>query len=130
MNLFGSFLCVAVGGALGASSRYAVSLLMMGIGGRFPYATLVVNLSGALMAGFLVTVLTSRPQTGSVAHLLIVVGFFGSFTTLSAFSVDTLRLLQSGAIFQAVLNVTWTMLGCLFAVYVGARLASLGYSLG
>lgn len=124
MNLPGSFVCVAVGGALGASSRYAVSLAMVGIGGRFPYATLAVNLAGALAAGFLVTWLATRPQAGSVLQLLIVVGFFGSFTTMSAFSVDTLRLVQSGEFLQALLNITLTLAGCLFAVFIGARLAS------
>lgn len=123
MNSAAGFACVAIGGALGASLRYAVTLMLSGMDTRFPYATVIANLSGAFMAGLIVTVLVSRGMLGSSLHLLSVVGFLGSFTTLSAFSIDTMRLMQAGDWIQASVNMILTFAGCLIAVYLGSALA-------
>lgn len=122
MSLLGQFAAVAAGGSMGACARYAASLLIMQEGLRFPYATMFVNLSGALLAGLLVSVLISREMSGSMLYLLVITGFFGSFTTFSAFSIETLRLAQSGALLAAILNVLITVAGVLVAVAVGFRL--------
>lgn len=120
VNVAASLLWVAVGGAVGASARYAVSLYFMRLESRFPYATFFVNFSGAFAAGFLVSWLTLRNVPGSSLQPLLVVGFLGSFTTLSAFSVETLRLLQSGNLHLAGLNVVATIACCILAVYLGS----------
>ena len=123
MSTGAGFAAVAVGGAAGACARYGVSLLLAGSATRFPYATLVANLSGALLAGFLVTFMLSRGLTSAPVYLLLMTGFLGSFTTLSAFSVETLKLIQSGAIVPAMVNVSITVGGALLAVLAGSLLA-------
>lgn len=123
MSTAAGFVAVAAGGALGACARYTLTLLLLGVTVRFPVATLMANLSGALLAGFIVTLLMSRGLSASPVYLLIVTGFLGSFTTLSAFSVETLRLAQNGAVVAAVANVTVTLVGSLLAVFLGAWLA-------
>lgn len=117
------FAAVAVGGAAGACARYGVSLWLAGSTTRFPYGTLVANLSGALLAGFLVAFMLSRTLAGTPLYLLLMTGFLGSFTTLSAFSVETLRLLQNGNTLPAIVNVLVTVGGALIAVIVGGWLA-------
>ena len=117
------FAAVAVGGALGACSRYSVSLLFAGSGARFPYGTLVANLSGALLAGFLVAFMLSRGLVSTPVYFLLVTGFLGSFTTLSAFSVETMRLVHDGDIVPAIVNVLITVGGALIAVLAGGWLA-------
>lgn len=123
MSTAAGFVAVAAGGALGACARYTLTLLLLGVTVRFPVATLMANLSGALLAGFIVTLLMSRGLSASPVYLLTVTGFLGSFTTLSAFSVETLRLAQNGAVVVAVANVTVTLVGSLLAVILGAWLA-------
>lgn len=117
------FAAVAVGGAAGACARYGVSLWLASSTTRFPYGTLVANLSGALLAGLLVAFMLSRGLTGTPLYLLLMTGFLGSFTTLSAFSIETLRLLQNGNTLLAIANVLVTVGGALIAVIVGGWLA-------
>ena len=123
MSSWPNFAAVAAGGALGACSRYGLSVWLAASTTRFPYATVLANLSGAFLAGFIVTVLASRGLGASVASLFIVTGFLGGYTTLSAFSVDTLRLVQGGALLPALVNVTVTVVGAMIAVVAGAMLA-------
>lgn len=124
MNLAVNFACVGLGGALGACSRYAISLLLAGVDSRIPYATLSVNVVGALIAGFLMTVFVSKGLVPSALQLILVVGFLGGFTTFSAFSVETLRLLETGDSGLALVNSLANLVGSLIAVSVGAFLAS------
>lgn len=119
------FAAVAMGGAIGACARYSLTLALVGISMRFPLATLIANLSGAMLAGFVIALLGSRGLAASPVYLLMVTGFLGSFTTLSAFSVETLKLAQNGAIFTAATNVAVTVIGALVAVVVGTYLAKL-----
>ena len=123
MSLWPNFVAVAVGGGLGACSRYGLSVLLADSTTRFPYATVLANLSGAFLAGFIVTMLASRGLGASIASLFIVTGFLGGYTTLSAFSVDTLKLVQGGALMPALINVVLTVAGAMVAVVIGAMLA-------
>ncbi|MBX2839713.1 MAG: fluoride efflux transporter CrcB [Gammaproteobacteria bacterium] len=116
---------VALGGALGACLRYGCSVLLAGSDSRFPWATLLVNVAGCAMAGFLTGWLLARgselPQGGW--SLLVFTGILGGFTTFSAFSVETLRLAESGDSAIALLNILANVLGALLAVFFGAWLA-------
>lgn len=123
MNTGMNFLSVAAGGALGACARYGISLVLSHYVLRFPMATLLANMSGALIAGFLATLFLSKGLLGTPAHLLIVVGFLGGFTTFSAFSVDTLRLAEAGNFSFAALNIGLNVGGSLLAALLGASLA-------
>ena len=120
-----SLLLVAVGGALGGMGRLAVTnLFTHWLGVRFPWGTLVVNLTGALVAGWLAARL-GVPTTieFSSAWLALVVGLLGGYTTVSSFSLQTLSLWQGGHPRRALGNVLATCLA-------GLALAGLGWWLG
>ena len=86
------FLLVALGGALGASGRFGVNLLAPWSGVGMPWATLVVNVVGGAAMGALFAVASeNRPLM-----LLLGVGVLGGFTTFSAFSMETVRLIERG----------------------------------
>lgn len=88
---------VAVGGALGAASRYGVGRLLADYPG--PYATLAVNALGSFALGLVVF-----GGAGSTAALLFGTGFCGAFTTFSSFGVQTVGLWRSGDRAESVLN--------------------------
>ncbi|KUK47235.1 MAG: protein crcB, partial [Actinobacteria bacterium 66_15] len=85
------FLLVAVGGAAGASARYAVSLCTHAASGAFPWSTLGVNVAGSFLLGLLTAVLPEG-VAGERLRLLVGVGALGGFTTFSTFSVEALAL--------------------------------------
>jgi CrcB protein len=123
MNLAVNFAYVGLGGAVGACSRYSLSVLLSTQQFSLPYATLMVNVAGALMAGFLTIFFMGKATAGGSLHLLLVVGFLGGFTTFSAFSVETLRLAEAGNFLLAAGNVGLNLFGSLVAVTAGAYLA-------
>jgi CrcB protein len=123
MNLAVNFAYVGLGGAMGACSRYSLSLLLATQPFALPYATLLANVTGALIAGFITTLIMGKAISGGGLHLLLVVGFLGGFTTFSAFSVETLRLAEAGNFLLAASNVGLNLFGSLVAVTAGAYLA-------
>jgi len=116
---------VALGGAAGASARYGLSLLLASHASRLPLGTLMANGLGCLLAGFITALYLQRGLPAGAAQLLLVTGFLGGFTTFSAFSVETLRLAESGEILTALLNVLLNLAAALLAVVLGAWLARL-----
>jgi len=94
-------------------------------GSRFPWATMTVNVLGCLAAGFLVGGLLSRLQLSQHAQLFLTTGLLGGFTTFSAFSVDSLRLAETGQLALATTYILVNVLGSLLAVAVGWWLARL-----
>ncbi|WP_395648117.1 fluoride efflux transporter FluC [Terricaulis sp.] len=81
---------VAAGGALGAVTRYGVGIAALRLGMGFPWGTLIVNVIGGLAMGLL----AARTEDINL-RLLLGVGVLGGFTTFSAFSLETVRLMQS-----------------------------------
>jgi CrcB protein len=117
-------LAVAVGGAAGASLRYlAASMTHSLLGHAFPYGTLLVNVTGSLLIGYLVVLLPESGSHASTLRLLLITGLLGGFTTYSAFSIETLTLLQEQQLMKAGLNIALTVVSCLLAVWVGYWLA-------
>lgn len=90
-----SILLVGFGGAIGALGRYAVATLIQG--GRFPLSTFVVNVTGSFLLG-----LVLFADVGETFPLFVGAGVCGAFTTFSTFSVDTVRLVEDGALWTAV----------------------------
>ena len=104
---------VCVGGALGSGARYLVALgAARWIGTEFPYGTLLVNLAGAFLIG-LVQQLAAASVLSADSRLLLSTGVMGGLTTYSAFSYETVRLLQLGAWRAAAINVGVTTALCL-----------------
>ncbi|MCE8017449.1 camphor resistance protein CrcB [Halomonas sp. MCCC 1A17488] len=120
----GLLLIVAAGGALGGMARLALSdLLAQRAGTGFPWGTLVVNLSGALLAGGLAGWFGLPADAGlSGGWALLVVGLLGSYTTVSSLSLQSLALWQSGRWRAALANVSATLIA-------GLALAALGWRL-
>ena len=104
--------------------RFAASGVMYRwMGEDFPYGTLLVNVLGSLLLGFLVQLTESRVAPGPVMKMFLTVGLCGGFTTFSTFSVETWRLLADGSYLAATANAAGSVVLCLFAVYAGVLLA-------
>ncbi len=119
------WLGVALGGALGSVARYAATEIMARrYGSEFPLGTLLVNVAGSLLVGLLAGVLLNAERPDSLPRLFLIVGFCGGFTTFSAFSLQTLELLQAGQPAKAAMNVALSIALCLLAVWAGHALAA------
>lgn len=119
-------IAVIVGSALGGMARFAVAdAIARRWGRRFPWGTLVVNASGALAVGACAAVLLDgfAPQSVPLAWPLAVIGFLGSYTTVSSFSLETLALAHDRAWGAAAANI-------LLSVVVPVSAAALGLVLG
>lgn len=111
---------IAAGGALGATLRYATALAMHArFGHGFPYGTLTVNVTGCLLMGLLYVLMTERLAAGPELRALLLVGVLGGFTTFSAFSMETLLLIEQGAIAKAGVNMVANVAACLIATWLG-----------
>ncbi|HHO59860.1 MAG TPA: fluoride efflux transporter CrcB [Thiotrichales bacterium] len=116
-------LFIASGGAIGAVSRYGASLGVYALLGRgFPWGTLFVNVAGSFLMGLLSIMLIERFSLGPEWRAAILVGFLGSFTTFSTFSIETLNLLEQGDLNRAFLNMAVSLALCLVAVWFGVSL--------
>ena len=110
------FLWVALGGALGAVLRYAVSLIP--VRGGFPVLTLLTNLLGALLIGFIAGAAEiSAPSPGLI--LLAKTGLCGGFTTFSTFSLESYTLIKAGQKGTAVLYIALSVGLCLLGIWLG-----------
>jgi CrcB protein len=118
------YLLIAVGGALGSIARYWVgSAISSRAGVKFPYGTLVVNISACLVIGFALTYLGKRADLNPAWRFLIPVGFIGAYSTFSTYEWETLSTLRSGAFALAALYAAGSLLAGLVAVWCGSALA-------
>ena len=117
-------LLVAFGGAAGSAARYLVAIAAARwIGHDFPYGTLIVNVAGAFVIGFVQELAVDVGIMPERARVLLTTGLMGGFTTYSAFTYETVRLAESGAWVRAVVNVVATTGACLVVCVVGMMLA-------
>lgn len=118
-----SLLAIALGGSLGALSRFGLAHWITLIWPKaFPLATFAVNLIGCLIIGILYGLWASRPEYAPVLRQGLFVGFLGAFTTFSTFSLDALRLLESGDSLMALGYILLCVCVCLFATWAGLSL--------
>lgn len=113
-------LAVAAGAALGGLARWIVGLWLSGQGPGFPMGTLAVNLVGGLLIGVAIGVFSRHPN--EALRLLLVTGFLGGFTTFSAFSAESLSLLQREEWMLAAGHAAVHVFGALCCAAVGLRL--------
>lgn len=118
-----NFLLVALGGGLGAAGRYGVSLAMPAKPGEWPWATFSINVLGSLLIGVLAGWLSTRGDAGEPWRLFLGVGVLGGFTTFSAYSLETLRMIERGEWPMAIMYALGSVLAGLAAVAIGAEVA-------
>jgi len=116
-------IAIAAGGALGAVLRYLVSGWVQTIAGpRFPCGTLAVNALGSLLLGFILAGALAHAGGEAWGRHFWAIGLLGGFTTYSAFSYETVALLQVGDAWAAMANVALNLALGLGAVLIGLRL--------
>ena len=114
---------VAAGGAAGGVARVTVAgLVTRRFGPSFPFGTLVVNLTGAFLIGLAAGLVS--PDPAMCIWQLAVIGFLGSYTTVSSFSLQTLTLNHSGQHGRAAGNVVLSITLGVAAAALGFRLAA------
>ena len=119
-------LAVAVGGGIGATTRYLVSTWAAGrFGADFPYGTLIVNVAGCFMIGLFMTLTTERLIVSPYWRLIFAVGFLGGLTTFSSFSYETLRLVEGSDLLLAFYNIGLNMIVGFAATWAGIVIARL-----
>jgi CrcB protein len=117
---------VAVGGALGAVSRYGLDrVIEQRSESSFPWSTFVINVTGCLLVGFLIAALVDRRSAPEWVRAGLVVGLCGGYTTFSTFGQETLDLIEADEVVLAVLNVCASVVVGVLAVLAGAWLARL-----
>lgn len=120
------YLMIALGGALGSVARYWVgSTIGSRMGIRFPYGTIVVNLTACLLIGFSLTWLGDRVEIDPAWRFLIPVGFIGAYSTFSTYEWETLQTLRSGAFALAATYAVGSLILGLAATWCGAALAEM-----
>ncbi len=122
-----AYLWIAIGGALGSVARFwASGLVANRIGERFPWGTMVVNVTGCLVIGFFNTLTGTEGRWLASPSLrtFFMIGLCGGYTTFSSVSLQTLNLAEDGEWFRAGANVLLSVVLCLAAVWIGHWLAA------
>ena len=120
------YLWIAIGGALGSMARYWVGTSVSDrLGVRFPFGTLVINLTACVIIGFALTVLNRHTEMNPAIRYLVPIGFVGAYSTFSTFEWETFANLQTGAFLIAGLYVVLSCVLGLVAVWCGVLLARL-----
>jgi fluoride exporter len=117
---------ILLGSAFGGMARYWLSgTVARAFGETFPWGTLVVNVSGAFAVGviFGMQAPLSIMELHPAVHYLLILGFLGSYTTVSSFSLQTLTLARNRQWSHALVNIVLTTILCLLAVWSGYELA-------
>ncbi len=120
MNM--KFIYVALGGALGAAARYSLSLIP--IKTDFPIITMLTNILGAMLIGFIVGI-ASEKNTSPGLVLFLKTGVCGGFTTFSTFSLEALTLLENKQYAQGTAYIILSCVLCIIGVLCGRKLAAL-----
>jgi len=119
-------LLVAVGGGIGATTRYLVSTWAAErLGTDFPYGTLIVNVVGCFIIGAFMVAATERFIVSPYWRLLVTVGFVGGLTTFSSYSYETFKMLQDADIMMAMYNLLANLIVGFFATWLGISAARL-----
>ena len=122
-----SYFWIGLGSAIGGVGRYWCSGVVVRMTGEaFPWGTILVNVVGSLIIGFVATLMPpdSRIVTMPDARDFLMIGVLGGYTTFSAFSLQTLSLAREGQWIPAVGNVFLSVALCLMAVWLGHVAAS------
>jgi CrcB protein len=118
------FWAVAIGAAAGGVSRYYLSFaVQQRLGASFPWGTLLINVTGSLLLGFLMRYALATPSVSAEMRLLLTTGFCGGYTTFSTFSFETATLLEDGLYQRAAGYMLGSVIVALLATFCGFILA-------
>ena len=117
------FLFVALGGAVGAMGRYAISLIP--IKTTFPVLTLITNIIGAVLIGFIVGIVSDNNEVSPNTVLFWKTGVCGGFTTFSTFSLEAFTLFENKAYLSGGIYILLSVACCLIGIFCGKKLAML-----
>ena len=123
--MFIYFIYVAGGGALGASLRFLISSICKVYFPYFPIGTLIVNIIGSFFIGLLANYLNSKEISELFLKYFIIIGLLGSFTTFSAFSIETVELIKEGKVSFSLLYILLSFIFCIFAAFLGLSISKL-----
>ena len=119
-----AYFWVALGGVVGACSRYALARFVAKVAGtEFPYGTLLINVTGSLLLGFFMIWSTERAMVDNRLRLLVAIGFCGAYTTFSSYAFESFAYFEQGHWLLFAGNVLSNNVLCLVAVIAGAALA-------
>ncbi len=118
---------VLLGGAFGTGLRYFLSTFIYSRVKEpsFPYANMVINVSGSFLIGILAELFETRVLVAPVTRIALLTGVLGGYTTFSSFAFETVSLIRDGELWLATLNVSLSVVLGLAAVWLGVRLAQL-----
>lgn len=118
-----NFLFVALGGAIGAAGRYGISLIPVRT--AFPILTLITNLLGAVLIGFITGIISDNGGVSPYSVLFWKAGVCGGFTTFSTFSLEAFTLFENKSYLCGGAYVALSVAGCLAGIFCGKKLATL-----
>ena len=110
---------VALGGAIGALSRYGADRAVISAIGPTQWGTFIINITGSFLLGLFLELSAARESWPSELRLLIAVGFLGSYTTFSTLTVASVQMMDDGAIARGMLNILGSVAIGLVAAYIG-----------
>jgi CrcB protein len=118
------FWAIAVGAAAGGLSRFYLTVAMQQrFGEAFPWGTLLINITGSLLLGFIIRYAVATPSMPLELRLMLTTGFCGGYTTFSSYSYETAVLLENGHYSRAALYSIGSVVFSLFATFCGFMLA-------
>jgi CrcB protein len=120
-----TYFWVGIGSAIGGMARFWLTIAVATVvGGRFPWGTMLINVSGSFIIGWFgaLTAAGGRLDVPQDIRIFVMVGICGGFTTFSSFSLQSLELLRTGDIIGAGANIIGSVLLCLLAVWAGTLL--------
>jgi CrcB protein len=115
-----TYVLIAIGGAGGAVTRFALdSWVSTRVGGDFPWGTLLINISGSFLLGLLFALTIERGVLSPELRAPLMIGFLGAYTTFSTWTLESWRLIEGGALLEAMLNVGGSVVLGMAAVIAG-----------
>ena len=116
-----NFVFVGLGGALGAIGRYAIS--MISIKTEFPFLTLITNILGAVLIGFISGMVSAKQDVSQNTVLFWKTGVCGGFTTFSTFSLEAYELFEKGSNILGLVYAVVSVVSCILGIICGKKIA-------
>jgi fluoride exporter len=124
VGAMGAYLAISLGGILGANARYLVALYVAErLGAAFPYGTFIINVTGSLVIGFFLTLITERLTVDPLWRLFFATGFLGAYTTFSTYTYESALLIRAGEYGTGLLYLLGSVVVGMVGVFAGILVA-------